>query len=348
MKAVRLVAPTVVEVTDVPVPEIGPGDVLVRVGGAGLCHSDVHAAHMPELPFPTPLTLGHEIAGTVAALGSGVDPAAGIGEGTAVVVHLCWSCGVCRACAAGEDNVCEAAGRMAQPLCPGLGPDGGMAEYVRVPARHVVPIGDLDPVLAAPLADAGMTPMHAIRSAQDRLGSDATALVIGVGGLGHVAVQILRATTAARIVAVDVREDRLEAAVRHGADIALLADEALEAVLGLTAGRGADTVLDFAGSQSSVDLAVEAVAPNGAYRLVGILGGAPRIVAAPSLGTGWPWGASLRRTYGGTRSDLIATVALAQRGRISVDVERYPLTEGPAALARLEAGEVAGRAVLVP
>ncbi|MEU7812855.1 alcohol dehydrogenase catalytic domain-containing protein [Pseudonocardia sp. NPDC049154] len=258
MRAVRLVEPTRVEVVEVPVPRVGPEDVLLRVGGAGICHSDVHVTHMPELPFPTPLTLGHEIAGTIVETGAAVDPATGPAEGTGVVVYLCWSCGTCRSCVAGEENVCEASGRVAQPLCPGLGPDGGMAEYVRVPARHVVPIGDLDPVLAAPLADAGMTPMHAIRSAADRLRPDATALVVGVGGLGHVAVQILRATTAARIVAVDVRKERLASAERHGADVALLAGEdTTAAVLELTRGRGADAVFDFAGDQAAVDLAAQ-------------------------------------------------------------------------------------------
>src|SRR5207249_3631158 len=143
---------------DVPMPEIGPDEALVQVAGAGLCHSDLHVLHMP-VRRPQPLTLGHETAGRVAQLGAN---AAGFDVGDPVLVYLVWACGVCRACVQGRDNVCLAAGRQGLPPCPGLGPDGGMAEYIKVKARYLEPLGDLDPVTAGPLADAGLTPMHAI------------------------------------------------------------------------------------------------------------------------------------------------------------------------------------------
>lgn len=345
MKALRLTAPHTIEIVEVPTPTIEADDVLLRVTGAGLCHSDLHVLHFDGFPI-IPLTLGHEIAGTVESVGAAVT---GVRVGESHLVHLCWSCGTCRSCVAGEDNVCESTGRFAQPPAPGLGPDGGMAEFVRVPARHLVPLGDLDPVAAAPLTDAALTPMHAIRSAVDRLTPDATAVVIGVGGLGHMAIQILRAMTATRIVAVDIAPDKLDLATAQGADVTIVSgtDTASE-ILQLTAGRGADAIFDFVGEDATVDLAVNAIAPNGAVRMVGLAGGTASIPAAPYLGDGWPWGASLRRTYGGTRQDLADCVALARSRRIGVEVERFALDDGLTAFDRLEAGTIRGRAVLVP
>ena len=238
---------------------------------------------------------------------------------------------------------------MAQPPTPGLGPAGGMAEYMAVPARYLVPLGDLDPVRAAPLADAAMTPYHAIRNSSRVLRPGSTSVVIGVGGLGHAAVQLLRALTATRVIAVDVSADRLETALAHGADMALLADtDTAATILGATASRGADAVFDFVGAQPTTDLAVETIAPDGIYQLVGIGGGTPHIAAEPRLGQGWPYGAAVRTSYGGTKADLIECVALAQAGRLKIDVETYPLAEGITAFDRLEAGAINGRAGLIP
>lgn len=345
MRALRLTAPSTIEICDIPTPDIGPLDVLLRVTGAGLCHSDLHVLHMPAYPV-MPLTLGHEIAGTVEAVGDGVS---GVTVGSSHLVHLCWSCGVCRSCVAGEDNVCESTGRFAQPPAPGLGPDGGMATYVRVPARFLVPLGDLDPVASAPLTDAALTPMHAIKSAAARLSPDATAVVIGVGGLGHMAVQILRATTAARIVAVDVSAEKLQVASEVGADVGLLSgDSTVDELLAMTRGRGADAIFDCFGAETTVNIGVNAIAPNGALRLIGLAGGVAPVPAAPFLGEGWPWGASVSRAYGGTRQDLADCVALANAGRIGVEVERFRLDDAMTAFEQLEAGAIRGRAVLVP
>ncbi|BBY67020.1 alcohol dehydrogenase catalytic domain-containing protein [Mycolicibacterium helvum] len=346
MRALQLVDPGVLAVVDIPVPDIGPDEVLLKVGGAGLCHSDIHIRHLPVELFPLPLTLGHETAGTVVSVGSQVS---GWTVGDNALVHLIWACGSCPACARGDDNVCESAGRMAQPPTPGLGPAGGMAEYMAVPARYLVSLGDLDPVTAAPLADAAMTPYHAVRNSTRALRPGSAAVVVGVGGLGHVAVQLIKTLTGARIIAVDVLADRLQAASAHGADIVLAADESTAAaILDATAGRGADAIFDFVGAQPTSDLAVETIAPDGIYQLVGIGGGAPRITAEPRLGQGWPYGASVRTSYGGTKADLIECVALARAGRLKIDVEPFPLTEGITAFDRLESGSINGRAVLVP
>src|SRR5918992_1082683 len=208
---------------DVPVPDPGPGQVLVRVAGAGLCHSDLHLMHWPagSLPYELPFTLGHEVAGTVVALGPGAN---GVRVGDSVLVYGPWGCGACRRCRLGEEHLCERAAGTRKRGC-GLGHDGGLAEYVVVPSsRLLVALGDLDPVAAAPLADAALTPYHAIRRALPLLLPGTSAVVIGVGGLGHVAVQLLRALSSVHIVAVDVRAEALELALDAGARTALVAD----------------------------------------------------------------------------------------------------------------------------
>lgn len=346
MRALQLTDPGVVQVREVPVPEIGAGELLVRVGAAGICHSDLHVLQFPVKIREEPLTLGHEIAGTIEAIGSEVD---GRRIGERGVIYLCWSCGVCRECAAGNENVCLAAGRTAMPPCPGLGLDGGMAEFVRVPARSFVPIGDLDFLQAAPIADAALTSYHAIRGVREHLRPGSTSVVIGIGGLGHVAVQILRATSATRIIAVDVGREQLDLATRCGAEITLESGPDTAArILDQTDGRGADAVFDFVGVDATARMSVESVAPNGAYRMVGLGGGVPGLTAEPAGGPGWPWGASVRKSYGGTRSDLIDSIALAQSERLIVEVDRFDLADARTAFDRLEAGRVRGRAVLVP
>lgn len=346
MRALQLTGPGTLELREVPVPEIGPADLLLRVGAAGICHSDLHVLHLPFQLRAEPLTLGHEIAGTVEAVGAAVPDRI---AGERGVVYLCWSCGTCRECVSGNENVCLAAGRTAMPPCPGLGPDGGMAEYLRIPASAFVPIGELDFLQAAPLADAALTSYHAIRGASEQLRPGATAVVIGVGGLGHVAVQILSAISAVRIIAVDISAEKLAMAATLGADETLRSGpDTAQEILDRTGGRGAEAVFDFVGVDDTARLAVESVAPNGAYRMIGLGGGAPELTAGPAGGPGWPWGASVRKSYGGTKSDLLAAVALAQAGKIRVEVEKFDLADGRAALDRLERGLVSGRAVLVP
>ncbi|MGW6730449.1 zinc-binding dehydrogenase, partial [Nocardia sp. NPDC055029] len=228
-------------------------------------------------------------------------------------------------------------------------PDGGMAEYVRIPARSFVPIGDMDFAQAAPLADAALTPMHAIRGTLDQLWPGATAVAIGIGGLGHVAVQLLKAMTETRVIAVDVDADKLALATACGADIALRAgDDTAATILELTGGRGAEAVFDFVGADATTKLAVETVAPNGAYRMVGLAGGVPGIDSGPAGGPGLPWGATVRKSYGGTRTDLLDAVALAAAGKVRAEIERFDLADARTAFDRLDSGAIRGRAVLIP
>lgn len=344
MRAFQLTAPTEAAVHDVDPPTAASGQVVLKVTGAGVCHSDLHILHAEDALFPVPMTFGHEVVGTVHEIGEAVE---GWEVGAPALVYLSWGCGQCRACAVGAENYCEAYPRGTVPG-PGLGYDGGMAEQIAVPARHLVPLGDLDPVDAAPLTDAGLTPYHAIELSRDRLDPSATVVVIGVGGLGHMGVQILRATSGARIVAVDTDEGRLRQAKDLGADHTLMSDEkTADELMKMTGGVGADLVLDFVGITPTLKTAAACIRSGGQITSVG-LGGGELPFVAEAMPLHLPWGATISRPYGGSRRDLQEVVALARAGRISVHVERHDLEEAVATLERLERGEIDGRAVLVP
>ncbi len=344
MRAYQLTAPRTAEIREVPDPEPRPGEVLVKVAGAGVCHSDLHLLHIAEDLLPTPMTFGHEVAGTVAATGDGVT---GWEEGTPVLVYLAWGCGRCRNCAVGAENYCQAHPRGIPPG-PGLGVDGGMADYLSVPMRHVVPLGGLDPVDAAPLTDAALTPYHAISLSRDRLTPSSVVVVIGVGGLGHMALQILRATTGATIVAVDTDAHRLQLAGNLGARHMVTSDaQTPEEIMRITGGVGADVVLDFVGVDATLAASMAAIGNGGQITAVGLGDGLLPFRSEP-LPMQLPWGTRIARPYGGTRADLQEVVALAQRGDIEVHVERFALDDAAQAFAKLERGDIAGRAVLVP
>ncbi|MFB7836325.1 NAD(P)-dependent alcohol dehydrogenase [Streptomyces sp. NPDC056056] len=331
------------EVVTVPDPEPGPGQVLLKVTAAGVCHSDIAVMSWSadQLPFPLPLTLGHEGVGTVAALGAGAE---GFAVGDAVAVYGPWGCGSCAKCAEGKENYCLRAAELGiRP--PGLGAPGAIAEYMIVDSpRHLVPIAGLDPVQAVPLTDAGLTPYHAVKRSLPKLVPGSTAVVIGTGGLGHVAIQLLRAMTAARVVALDVTEDKLALARAVGAHETVLSDPgAAPAVRELTGGRGAEVVLDFVGAQPTVTAAGAMVAVEGDVTVVG-LGGGTLPVGFGAL----PYEVSVASPYWGTRAELIEVLDLARAGAVDVHTETYGLDDAPKAYERLHEGRVNGRAVILP
>jgi propanol-preferring alcohol dehydrogenase len=331
------------EVVTVPDPEPGPGQVVLKVTAAGVCHSDIAVMGWPAegFPYPLPLTLGHEGVGTVAALGAGVS---GLKEGDAVAVYGPWGCGTCAKCAEGKENYCPRAGELGI-FPPGLGRPGSMAEYLLIDSpRHLVPIDGLDPVATVPLTDAGLTPYHAIKRSLPKLVPGSTAVVIGAGGLGHVAIQLLRAMTPARVVALDVSEDKLRLAREVGAHEAFLSDErAAAAVRELTGGLGAEAVFDFVGVEPTVRTAGAAVAVEGDVTLVGI-GGAALPVGFGHL----PFEVSVTAPYWGSRAELTEVLELARSGAVSVHTETFTLDEAPLAYERLHAGHINGRAVVLP
>lgn len=324
-------------------PTPGPGQVLIKIAGAGACHSDLHLMEWPEgqVPWKVPFTIGHENTGWVEQLGAGVT---GLSKGDAVLVYGPWGCGRCHACRLGRENYCERAAELVA-FGGGLGLDGGMAEYMLVPsARLLVPLGDLDPVQAAPLTDAGLTPYHAIATCRDRLQPGATAVVIGVGGLGQVGVQLLAATTGARVIAVDTDDRKLETARKLGADIVLRSDaSAADAIRKATGNVGADVVLDMVGADSTLALGAKALRAEGRLVIIGLAEG-----TLPVSFFGVPFGAQIATSYWGTVTELMELVTLARLGKVRVDVETFPLDRATDAYARLRRGEVHGRAVIVP
>ena len=331
------------EVVEIETPEPGPGQIRLKVTAAGLCHSDWFLMDLPadQYTYGLPLTLGHEGAGTVDKLGEGVE---GVTLGDSYAIYGPWGCGQCHACSQGQENYCPHAADLGI-VPPGLGAPGAMAEYVIVDdRRHLVPLGDLDPVETVSLTDAGLTPYHAIVSARHKLYAGSTAVVIGVGGLGHVAIQIIRAVSAATVIAVDISEEKLALATEVGAHHTVVSGpDAAQRIRELTGGLGAEAVFDFAGVQPTIDLSKGVVAIDGFVHIVGIGGG---LMTMGFFAT--PFGAAVRAPYWGSRSELIEVFDLARAGAINVHVERYGIDEAPAAYERLHHGEVRGRAVVVP
>jgi NAD+-dependent secondary alcohol dehydrogenase Adh1 len=341
MKAVRLHAyheQPVVE--EVPEPTVtGPFDVLVRVGGAGVCRTDLHIidgqwaeAMNPALPY----TLGHENAGWVQEVGSAVSSVA---IGDTVILHPTPTCGLCRACRAGDDMHCI------NSSFPGLSHDGGMAELLLTAERACVKLDpSTQPKDVAALADAGITAYHAVRKAVPLLYPGTTAVVIGAGGLGHIGIQCLAALTATRIVVVDRNPDALKLAEQIGAQDTVVADGGqVDAVKDLTGGRGAEVVLDFVAEQGAERDAFAMTADAGSYFVIGY-GGTLEIPTLDIISTE-------RNIVGnivGTYNDLAELMVLAQAGRVTLHTRTYPLDAAVDAIQDLDAGRVRGRAILVP
>jgi NAD+-dependent secondary alcohol dehydrogenase Adh1 len=327
-------------IDEVPEPTIThPLDVIVKIGGAGVCRTDLHIIDGQwdaAMGTPLPYTLGHENAGWVSEIGSAVT---NVAVGDTVILHPTPTCGLCHACRAGDDMHCE------NSTFPGLSTDGGMAEYLLTSARACV---KLDPATrpqdVAALADAGITAYHAVRKALPLLYPGTTAVVIGAGGLGHIGVQCLAALSATRIIVVDRNPDALKLAEQLGAAHTVVADGAhVDAVKDLTGGKGAHVVLDFVAEQGAEMDAWNMTAPAGSDFVIGY-GGTITIPTLDIISTE-------RNIIGnivGTYNELAELMALAQAGRVTLHTKAYPLDAAPDALADLDAGRVRGRAILVP
>jgi len=328
---------------EVSTPEPRSGQVLIRVGAAGACHSDLHLMHewTPEsfpgvAHFHLPFTLGHENAGWVEADASGeMEP------GTPVVVSPTWNCGVCRPCRNGATNYCESE---LHQVSGGLGLDGGIAEYMVVPSNTLVRLVGLEPWRAAPLTDAGLTSYHAAKGCLPLLTPDTAAVIIGVGGLGHFALEFLRELCGATLIAVDVDEKALALAAEQGAHITLPSDEtAAGEIRKATRGLGATAVLDFVGVDATLALAAQAVRKLGRIVVVGIGGG-----TLPLQYGALPMGASVTTILGGSTGELAEVVALAEADRIHPRIEKFPMEEATKVYEQLHEGKITGRAVLTP
>jgi NAD+-dependent secondary alcohol dehydrogenase Adh1 len=341
MKALRLHAfhqPPVID--EVPEPKIGgPLDVIVKIGGAGVCRTDLHIMEGQwdaAMGTPLPYILGHENAGWVHEVGPGVT---NVAPGDTVILHPTPTCGFCPACRAGNDMHCSAS------TFPGLSTDGGMAEYLLTSARACVKLEpQTRPQDVAALADAGITAYHAVRKALPLLYPGTTCVLTGAGGLGHIGIQCLTALTASNIIVVDRNPEALKLAEELGAHHTVVADGSqVDAVRALTGGTGADVVFDFVAEQGAEQDGWDMTARAGSYFVIGY-GGTLSIPTLDIISTE-------RNVIGnivGTYNDLAELMVLAQAGRVTLHTRTYPLAAAAEALADLDAGRVRGRAILVP
>jgi len=328
-------------VEDVPTPRPGPGEVVVRVEGAGFCHSDIHVMDgeiqiLPRLP----LTLGHENAGIVDAIGSGV---AGVREGDAVAVFGGWGCGRCDYCITGHEQLCGT------PQWAGLSIyDGGYAEYLLVPhERYLVKLSKLKPTDAAPLTDAALTPYRAIKKALPLLEPDHYALVVGLGGLGQYGLKLLKLLSGCPVIVVDVQDQKLRLARELGAMHALNGNdpEVAGKIREITGGRGVNASFDFVGTDTTLALAVGATRSLGKVSQIGLAGGAARMKVLENT----RFEVQFEATLWGTIKELREVIALAETGALtSIPIERAPLDQINDVYARLKRGAIEGRAVITP
>jgi NAD+-dependent secondary alcohol dehydrogenase Adh1 len=341
MKAVRLHTyhqQPVIE--EVPEPTVkGPLDVVVKIGGAGVCRTDLHIIEEQwagKSNVTLPYTIGHENAGWVHEIGSAVT---NVAVGDTVILHPTPTCGLCHACRAGDDMHCT------NNAFPGIDTDGGMAEYLLTSARACIKLDpSTRPEDVAALADAGITAYHAVRKAVPLLYPGTVCVVNGAGGLGHIGIQSLAALTATTIVVVDRNPDALKLAEQLGADHSVLADgKHVEAVLDMTGGNGAEVVLDFVAEQGAQQDAFAMTRRGGSHFVIGY-GSNIDIPTIDLISTERNIVGNLVGTY----NDLVELMVLAQAGKVTLHTRKYPLDAALDALADLDAGHVRGRAILTP
>jgi NAD+-dependent secondary alcohol dehydrogenase Adh1 len=323
------------ELVEKPEPEpVAPRDVVVRIGGAGVCATDLHAQEglMEPAGLKPPVVLGHENAGWVHAVGNDVTTAK---VGDPVLVYPAYSCGLCIACRRALDMHCE------RHQFTGLTRDGGFADYVLVDERSLVPLpAGVEPVDVAPHADAGITAYHAVKKLLPRLAPGTTSVVIGVGGVGHIALQLLRVLGGGSVIAVDTDERRRKLAAELRADD-VLAD--VGDVREATNGAGADVVLDFVATDATHAAGLDMLARRGLYSTVGY-GGTITIPSVAMVVGETAIGGNLV----GSWIDLWELLQLHGKGDVTLRTETHPLEAVNDVLDALREGEVTGRAVLVP
>jgi NAD+-dependent secondary alcohol dehydrogenase Adh1 len=318
----------------------GPLDVIVRIGGAGLCRTDLHIIEgqwAPLTGIELPYTLGHENSGWVQEVGSAVSH---VEVGDAVILHPLMTCGLCRACRDGNDMHCETA------AFPGIDTDGGFADLLKTNGRAVVKLPDgVEPQDVAAHADAGLTAYHAVKKAAPMLYPGTRAVVIGAGGLGHIGIQSLKAITAAEVIVVDRSEEALEVAGRLGADETVVADGShVDTVVEMTDGKGAEVVLDFVGEMGAEKDGWNMTGGGGSHFIIGY-GGTVEVPTIDIISTE-------RNVIGnlvGTYNDLAELMTLQAQGKVSLQTHTYSLDAVNDAVNDLNQGRIpGGRGILIP
>lgn len=348
MKAAQVVRPREpLELKELPNPDPGDKQVVVQVHSSGVCHSDIHIweggyegakgqlMSVEERGVKFPLTLGHEIAGTVEAIGSAVSE---FKVGQRVLVYPWIGDGVCPACQVGEENLCD------HPKSLGVFQNGGYAEKVLVPdEKYLVDIGNLDFDSVSSLACSGLTSFTAIKNAA--VSPKQTLVITGIGGLGLMAVQIARALMNPTIIAVDIDDKRLDQAKNLGANHVVNSKQgdAPKQIKDLTSGLGADAIVDFVNGPKTVGAEIDMLRKRGRLVLIGLFGGSIEL-SLPLV----PLKAMhILGSYTGKLADLADLVALTRRGAIRPIVARkYSLDQANEALLQLKSGKIIGRAVI--
>ena len=351
MKAARIVnVNEPLQVQDVQTPKPKDSQILVKVQSVGVCHSDVHVwegyyegisgqqLKTTDRGVKYPLTPGHEIAGIVDSLGEQVE---GFSKYEKVLVYPWIGEGMCPACRIGQENLCD------KPRSLGIYSDGGYAEYVLVPNyKYLVKIGDdMDTDISAPLACAGLTAYGAIKNAN--LKPDDNVVIVGTGGLGLMAIQLAKAVTGARIIAMDIDDKKLEVAKKEGADSIVNSkkEDPVKAIMELTGKLGADAVIDFVNATKTVETDMQFLRRRAKLLLVGLFGGELKL----SLVTMPTRAYKIIGSYTGSLEDLVELVSLAKRGVIKQVVsKRFKLNQAGEALQMLKDGKIVGRGVINP
>ena len=319
---------------------LDPFDVVVKIGAAGLCRTDLHIQEgqwaeksRVELPY----TPGHENAGWIHEVGSGVTS---VEVGDTVIVHPFIACGLCRACRRGDDMHCETGS------FPGIDRDGGFAEFLFTSARSVIKLDpSLEPASIAALADAGLTAIHAVKKAIPILAPGTRAVVIGAGGLGHIGIQCLKAMTPAEIIVVDSNEKALALAGELGADhtVKVEGQSHIETVKELTDGLGAEAIIDFVGENGAVEDGVAMIQDGGFYYVIGY----GQNIDIPTIDV-ISREISFIGNLVGTYIDLQDLMTLTAQGQVTLHTSTYPLDAINDAMADLDQGRLQGRGILVP
>ena len=336
----KLASEVFVKYEDVPDPKITrPTDVIVRIGGAGVCRTDLHIVEgiwRTKVDVKLPYIMGHENAGWVEAIGPGVED---VKVGDSVICHPLVTSGHCLACRRGNDM------HATDSSFPGINANGGYAQYLLTGQRSLIKLPKtLAPKDVAPYTDAGLTAYRAAKKASRHLLPGQYVVVIGAGGLGHIGIQVLAALCAAEIIVVDRAAKSLELAKACGAHHLVSADGGeVEAVLAATRGCGAEAVIDFVGEGDAIAKGLAMTANDGFYYIVGY-GGKIDIPTIDMVTTEKTIVGNLVGTY----AELVELMSLADRGLVNLHTREYKLSEANAALHDLHNGKIHGRAVLIP
>jgi NAD+-dependent secondary alcohol dehydrogenase Adh1 len=317
----------------------GPLDVIVRIGAAGLCRTDLHIQEgqwAEKSQVALPYTPGHENAGWVHEIGPGVT---NVEVGDTVIVHPYISCGLCSPCRRGDDMHCL------NGSFPGIDRDGGFAQLLKTTARSVVKLDpSLHPADIAALADAGLTAIHAVKKAIPVLGAGTKAVVIGAGGLGHIGIQCLKAYTPAEIIVVDPSEAALALASELGADQTVqVGSTHVDTVKEMTDGYGAEAIIDFVGEKGAIQDGIDMVQDGGFYYVIGY----GENIDIPTIDV-ISREISFIGNLVGTYTDLEDLMTLTAQGKVTLHTTTYPLDAVNDAMADLDGGRLQGRGILVP